>query len=157
MGSRGDPAGPSRISSRYRRRCTLAREQRVEICDRTCSCRRRRVDSGCSLVAAVASMGSTKGALPIGHASGAGHALTCASADTLIRGTAILSVVLHITTASTTMTGYRCCAAMMVRAFPSSEAVSRRSEAFCVSFSNQFQHSRWLFRSKHGPTTSVSY
>jgi hypothetical protein len=36
MGSRGDPAGPSRISSRYRRRCTLAREQRVEICDRTC-------------------------------------------------------------------------------------------------------------------------
>ena len=68
MGSRGDPAGPSRISSRYRRRCILAREQRVEICDRTCSCRRRRVDCGCSLVAAVASMGSTQGALPIGQA-----------------------------------------------------------------------------------------
>jgi hypothetical protein len=43
------------------------------------------------------------------------------------------------------------------RAFLFLEAMFRKTEAFCVSFPNQFQHSRWLFRLKNGIPRSVSY
>jgi hypothetical protein len=50
------------------------------------------------------------------------------------------------------MKGYRCCAAMMVRAFRFLEAVSRKTEALCVFHFQSISTSVWLFRFKHGPT-----
>src|SRR4029077_14633437 len=51
VAGRRDTARKGWISSGYSKRRTLAREQRVELCNRTRPCRRWRRDFGCFLVA----------------------------------------------------------------------------------------------------------
>jgi hypothetical protein len=59
-----------------------------------------------------------------------------------------LSRRLQIATAPTAMREYRCCAAMMDRAFAFGKAVSHNTRGLCVSSPNRFHPKCWLFRSK---------
>ena len=80
-----DTAWQGRVSARYSKRRALAREQRVQLCRRTCPRRRRWFDVGRFLVANAPRIPSTPRTQPSCHSRDSGHLLKASKPPNLPR------------------------------------------------------------------------